>query len=164
MPEGDRASDIESRVGAWLERWVRGAASRPASVILAVLSLAGLAGYASATRIQIEGSTAALFSPDLPFKQNEHRYYAAFPTQYENMFIVVDALTPERAGWAAEALASELRAHPQRFHSVFLPGGGSFFERNAFLYLDTDELQMLADQLVTAQPYLAELSRDGSLR
>ncbi|MGI9590346.1 MAG: MMPL family transporter, partial [Myxococcota bacterium] len=126
--------------------------------------LAALAGYASVTRIEIEGSTAALFSPDLPFKQNEHRYYAAFPTQYENMFIVVDALTPERAGWAAEALASELRARPERFHSVFLPGGGSFFERNAFLYLDTDELETLADQLVLAQPYLAELSRDGSLR
>ena len=163
MPDG-HDSDTETRVGAWLEVWVCAVARRPFAVTAVLLALAGAAGFAAATSIEIEGSTDALFASDLPFKQNEHRYYDAFPTQYENMFIVVDALTPEGAGTAAEALAAALRARPERFHSVFLPGGGKFFERNAFLYLDTDELQELADQLVMAQPYLAELSRDGSLR
>ena len=162
MPERP-GGDIEGRVGAWLEAWVCGAARRPRWVLAFAFGLLVASGLA-ASKLTIEGSTEALFSPDLPFKQKESRYYDAFPTQYENMFIVVDGLTPEGASRAADRLAEALGALPERFRSVFQPGGGRFFERNAFLYLETDELEELADQLVLAQPYLAELSRDGSLR
>ena len=87
-----------------------------------------------------------------------------FPAQNDNLFIVVDAATPERAGEAAAALAARMAAMPERFHDVYLPGGGEFFERHAFLYLKTEELEKLADQLAEVQPYVAELARDGSLR
>jgi len=112
----------------------------------------------------IRGDTESLFSQDLPFKQVERRYQEAFPMLYENMFVVVDAPTPERAGEAAAALAARMEAEPRHFHRAYLPGGGEFFENHAFLYLETQELEDLADKLATAQPYLAELSRDGTLR
>jgi hopanoid biosynthesis associated RND transporter like protein HpnN len=155
---------FESRLGAWLAAWVTGAARRPFLVIVATALLLTGSSLYGVSHLAIEGSTDALFSPDLPFKRAERRYYEAFPTQFENMFIVVDAVSPERAGQAAAELAEHLRARPDTYNMVYLPGGGSFFERNAFLYLGTDELEELADRLAEAQPYLAELSKDGTLR
>jgi hopanoid biosynthesis associated RND transporter like protein HpnN len=133
-------------------------------VVLAFALATAASFYYSAGNLGIRGDTNSLFDPDLPFKQAERRYHEAFPTLYETMFVVVDAATPERAGEAASALAASLSQQPGFFHRAYLPGGGEFFEQHAFLYLDTDELEELADRLAEAQPYLAELSRDGTLR
>jgi hopanoid biosynthesis associated RND transporter like protein HpnN len=133
-------------------------------VTLGMLLATVASGYFVAGHLGIQGDTESLFAQDLPFKQVQRRYHEAFPMLYENMFVVVDAPTPERAGEAAAALAARLEAEPNRFHRAYLPGGGEFFENHAFLYLETEELQDLADRLAVAQPYLAELSRDGTLR
>ena len=133
-------------------------------VTLGMLLATVASGYFVAGHLGIQGDTESLFAQDLPFKQIQRRYHEAFPMLYENMFVVVDAPTPERAGEAAAALAARLEAEPNRFHRAYLPGGGEFFENHAFLYLETEELQDLADRLAVAQPYLAELSRDGTLR
>ena len=157
-------NSIEQAIGRWLARWV-GAVQRNAVKVTAGMSLATLAIlYYVVGNLGIHGDTESLFSQDLPFKRIERRYHEAFPMLYENMFVVVDAPTPERAGEAATALAARLEAEPRRFHRAYLPGGGEFFENHAFLYLETQELEDLADKLAIAQPYLAELSRDGTLR
>jgi len=154
---------LEDRIGRVLARWVGFVGRRPFSVILVtILAAAGVLLYASG-HLGIEGATEQLFAPDLPFKQAERRYHEAFPAQYENLFVVVDAVTPERAGEAAAALLARMQGEPRFFREAYLPGGGEFFEEHAFLYLDTAELEDLADRLAENQPYLAELSRDGSL-
>ena len=155
---------FEQRLGGVVAAWVVAVSRRPVWTILGVLLLTAAAGGYAATHLGIKGDTAALFSPDLPFKQAERAYYEAFPTQYENMFVVIDGVTPERAREAARELVAGLEAQPEAFRMVFLPGGGAFFEQHAFLYLGTEELEELADELAAAQPYLAELSRDGSIR
>jgi hopanoid biosynthesis associated RND transporter like protein HpnN len=157
-------NSIEQAIGRWLARWV-GVVQRNAVKVTAGMSLATLVIlYYVVGNLGIHGDTESLFSQDLPFKRIERRYHEAFPMLYENMFVVVDAPTPERAGEAATALAARLEAEPRRFHRAYLPGGGEFFENHAFLYLETQELEDLADKLAIAQPYLAELSRDGTLR
>jgi len=157
-------NSIEHAIGRWLAQWV-GVVQRNAVWVTAGMSLATLAIiYYVVGHLGIRGDTESLFSQDLPFKRIERRYHEAFPMLYENMFVVVDAPTPERAGEAAAALAARLEAEPRRFHRAYLPGGGEFFENHAFLYLETQELEDLADKLAIAQPYLAELSRDGTLR
>jgi hopanoid biosynthesis associated RND transporter like protein HpnN len=154
---------LEDRIGQSLARWVSFVAQRPFSVILVtILVTAGVLFYA-AGHLGIEGATEQLFAQDMPFKQAERRYHEAFPAQYENMFVVVDAVTPERAGEAAAALLTRMQGEPRFFREAYLPGGGEFFEEHAFLYLETAELEDLADRLAENQPYLAELSRDGSL-
>jgi hopanoid biosynthesis associated RND transporter like protein HpnN len=157
-------NSIEQAIGRWLAQWVgavqRHAVSATVGMLLATLAII----YYVVGHLGIHGDTEALFSQDLPFKRIERRYQEAFPMLYENMFVVVDAPTPERAGEAAAALAARLEAEPRRFHRAYLPGGGEFFENHAFLYLETEELEDLADKLAIAQPYLAELSRDGTLR
>jgi hypothetical protein len=156
-----RLEDLVARGVAWMV----GVSCRHAWLVtIAVLAAtAGILVYAG-QNLGIHGDTESLFSPDLPFKQREHRYLEVFPAQNDNLFIVVDATTPERAGEAAAALAARMQAMPERFHDVYLPGGGEFFERHAFLYLKTEELEKLADQLAEVQPYIAELALDGSLR
>jgi hopanoid biosynthesis associated RND transporter like protein HpnN len=52
----------------------------------------------------------------------------------------------------------------ETFASVYAPGVDPFFDRNGLLYLSTEDLEELADHLASAQPFLAELSRDRSLR
>jgi hopanoid biosynthesis associated RND transporter like protein HpnN len=155
---------LDAQLGRVMAAWVGGVDRRPWTAIAGTLLLALAGGWYAAEHLGIQGDTESLFSKHLPFKLAEKRFYRSFPSQFETMFIVIDAVTPERAGEAAEALAERLRAQPEDFSMVFLPGGGEFFERNAFLYLDTAELEDLADRLAEAQPYLAELSRDGSLR
>jgi hypothetical protein len=155
---------LEDGLGNALAAGVSACVRHPVATLLVVMLATAGAGAYAVGHLGIKGDTEALFSQDLPFKRAERRYYDAFPTQLENMFIVVDAVTPERAGEAAAALAARLSEERDDFRMVYLPGGGAFFEQHAFLYLGTDELEDLADRLAEAQPYLAELSRDGSIR
>jgi hypothetical protein len=156
-------TQVEERVGQVLARWVGFAATHPLAVIASAMLLAAACLHYASGHLGMEGATEELFARDLPFKQAERRYHEAFPAQYENIFVVVDAVTPERAGEAAAALLAGMQAEPRYFHAAYLPGGGEFFEAHAFLYLETAELADLADSLAESQPYLAELSRDGSL-
>ncbi len=156
--------ELEARLGHWVALWVDGVRLRAGAVIAAMLAASAGIGLYAAGHLEIQGDTDALFSSELPFKRAQASYHDAFPMLYENLFVVVDGVTPERAGAAASALAERMRAAPGYFHAAYLPGGGDFFEEHAFLYLETGELEELADQLARVQPYLAELARDGSLR
>ncbi len=157
-------NSIEATIGRLLARWVAAVHRHAVWVTVAMVLVTVALVFYVVGGLGIQGDTGSLFSKDLPFKQIERRYHEAFPMLYENMFVVVDAPTPERAGEAASLLAARLEAEPHRFHRAYLPGGGEFFENHAFLYLATDDLDDLADRLAVAQPYLAELSRDGTLR
>jgi hopanoid biosynthesis associated RND transporter like protein HpnN len=155
---------LEARIGPFLSRWV-GAVAGHAWLVVAAFGVATVASLLlAADRLAIRGDTESLFAADLPFRQAERRYQEAFPMFYENLFVLVDAPTPERAAEATSRLSEALSAEPETFRRAFVPGGGTFFEEHAFLYLSTAELEDLADRLAEAQPYLAELSRDGSLR
>ena len=135
---------------------------------VAVLLLALLAAGASLAfevgQLGIDGDTDRLFDPDLPFQRERTAFDAAFPALEDPMLVVIDAPSAARAVDAAAALAERLRADPELFASVFAPGTGEFFERNGLLYLGLDELDDLASDLARAQPFLAELARDPSLR
>ena len=112
---GERAivNSIEQTIGRLLAQWVgvvqRNAVSVTVGMLLATLVII----YYVVGHLGIRGDTESLFSQDLPFKQVERRYQEAFPTLYENMFVVVDAPTPERAGEAASALAARIEAEPR---------------------------------------------------
>jgi hopanoid biosynthesis associated RND transporter like protein HpnN len=155
---------FEAKVGSLLARCVDFCRRRPLLVIALSLLLAVASLVYSARNLGVRGDSEYLLSQELPFKQLERSYQEAFPLLYENIFVVIDGVTPERAGEAASALAERLQDRPEYFRGAYLPGGGDFFEQHAFLYLERDELEDLADRLAQVQPYLAELSRDGTLR
>ena len=146
-----------------LPRWIDAVRRHAAVVTLASAIVTLLAGAYVATNLVVDTDEDSLFSEELPHRVIEIEYNAIFPNLYENIVILVDAQNAEQARDAAVALAAKLEASPDLFSSVHLPQG-AFFEEHALLYMDTDELEDLADRLARVQPYLAGLAEDGTLR
>ena len=157
------AGSFEGRLTRFLVAWV-GAVRLRARKVLVATALFTLACIAfTATHLGINTSHTALLSDDLPFWREYMAFAEVFPILDEALLVVVDAEATVDARDAANALANRLREMPERFDSVFVPGGGKFFEREALLYLSVEELEELADQLATVQPILTALVRDQSL-
>ncbi len=154
--------------GAWrgrlLSAWVDGARRRAGWIALASALFTVACTLYMVRELGVETDTEAIFDEDLPFRVVESRLDAAFPMLEDAVFIVLDASSAERAEDAAERLAERLASQPDLYADVFVPGGGPFFARNGLLYRDLDDLEDLVDRLAAAQPFLAEVSRDPSLR
>ncbi len=144
----------------WVDLARRGAL---AVLLLSLLASAAALAYAIA-ELGINTSTKNMLSEDLPFRQNDRAMDAAFPQLDHQVLVVVEAASPEQAEDAARQIAAGLAARPDQIRGVFYPEGDRFFRRNGLLYLKLDELQSLADRLAAAQPLLAALNEDMSLR
>lgn len=151
---------LGSIAAAWMDVVCRRA--RSVTLVFVLLSLAGVV-YA-ARNLGLNSDEDDLFAEELPFVALRRDFYAAFPRLVDPVVVVIDADTLDLADAARDRLAEALRADPEHFAHVFEPGGGPFFEQNGLLYLSTDELYELSDSLAGAQPYLAELAGDPSLR
>jgi uncharacterized protein len=133
-------------------------------VILAAALLGAASAVYTARHFAISTDVSKLLSPDLPWRQRELAYQAAFPQQTESIVAVVEGPTPELATSAAAALTDELKQQPKLFRSVSVAGGGEFFDRNKLLYLPPDNLSQMMQRLTTASLLLGMLTRDPSLR
>jgi hopanoid biosynthesis associated RND transporter like protein HpnN len=131
-------------------------------VTLAAL-VAGYVLYFTANHLGIYTDTNKMLSPDLPFKIIYDDYQQSFPQFIDTMVVVVTGATPELAKDGAASLAQRLEQEPDLFKTVYLPSGGSFLEKHALLYPSTDELQQLADNLATVQPFLGRLILEPNL-
>jgi hopanoid biosynthesis associated RND transporter like protein HpnN len=154
---------LERRLVSLLVAWVEGARRRARSVLAATAVVTAASAVVSVLWIGIDTRHTALLDEDLPFWRYYHEFASAFPILDESLLVVIDAESPALARTAAKRLADRLQAAPERFSQVYVPGGDPFFERAALLYLSTDELEELSDDLARIQPLLAELSRDSSL-
>lgn len=135
----------------------------PKTIVLAALVLTVIcAGYA-VTHVAVNTDTTDLIDPNLPFRKTLARLDAQFPHRVDGLLVVIDAPTPEQATQARDRMAALLDAN-DRFAYVFKPGGGDFFRRHGLLYLSVDELETVTAQLADAQPVLAALAADPSLR
>ena len=105
-----------------------------------------------------------MISADVKFRRDHTAYVRAFPEFRETIVAVVEGATPERVEQAAADLAAALRADSEHFAAVDYPAGEPFFAEHGLLYLELDELAELTDRLAAAQPLLAALAEDPSLR
>jgi hopanoid biosynthesis associated RND transporter like protein HpnN len=138
-------------------------ARRPVPVVLAFLLLAAIALAISVQHLRIDTSTTEMISPDVSLRRNLSAFQQAFPDFNDTIVAVIEGATPERVDQAASALAEVLRASAQ-FTAVDYPSAEAFFARNGVLYLPLGELAELTDRLAEAQPLLAALVEDPSLR
>ena len=76
----------------------------------------------------------------------------------------MSAPTPEFAGAAAASLVKQLAPQTAHFHSVTDVQSGAFFARNGLLYVAQDELADRMRRLAQAEPMIATLAADPSLR
>jgi hopanoid biosynthesis associated RND transporter like protein HpnN len=132
-------------------------------VIVAVLLSAGILFY-SVKNFRIDTDITDMISENLPFRKMEKDFSKAFPNLNNTIVVVIDADSAERAIDARDRLADALEKEKDLFKSVYEPGGGPFFERNGLLYMSVDQLQDFGDSMSAAQPLLALISRDPSLK
>jgi uncharacterized protein len=134
-----------------------------AIILASALIVAGSSIYV-ARHFAVDSSITHLLAPDLPWRQRELAYQAAFPEQATSIIAVVSAPTPEFAGAAAAALVDRLSPQSDRFRSVTAAQGGEFFARNGLLYLSPDILAARMNKLSDAAPLIRMLASDQSLR
>ncbi len=138
-------------------------AKAPAVLAVALLVTIGL-GWFTATHLAMNTNTDDLIASDTPWRKRERAFDAAFPQMSDRTVIVIDGATADLADDAAQALADKLAADKSLFRTVYRPDGIQFFRQYGLLFLSTDELQKVADQLIEAQPLLGTLNADPSLR
>jgi hopanoid biosynthesis associated RND transporter like protein HpnN len=151
-------------VGESVVRLVEWSRRHAVPVVLLALAMTGVFGLYAANNLGIDTDSEKLLSDDLPWRQREIHFDALFPQNTRLLAVVVDGETVDLGEKATAKLAGWMRAHPELFRSVRRPDGGPFFDKNGLLYLKTDELQTMSDQLIAAQPLIGTLAADPSLR
>jgi uncharacterized protein len=166
LPEADalRGAASSSPLTTLARLVVGWTSHHPLKIITAFVILTAVSGVYVVRHFAIDTDVNALISADLPWRQRELAYEAAFPQSTQAILAVVDAPTPELASAAATALADQLSQDGGLFRSVEELGGGRFFEREALLFLDMPDLTATLTQLEGASPSLAILAADPSLR
>ncbi len=134
------------------------------SFVIATVGLTAVLGWYAVTTIGLNADTGGMLSRKLPFRKLWEDYKAAFPYDDDTLVIVLDGPNPDRVAVSASRLVKSLRMQPGLFQNVFYPQGNDYFRRNGLLYLSQAKLAQLGDQLAAAQPMLATLARDPSLR
>jgi hopanoid biosynthesis associated RND transporter like protein HpnN len=145
-------------------RAVGAAVARPWATLIAAIVLAAAAVIYTAGHFAMTTDTAALISPDVPWRVHERAMDDAFPQLRDSMLVVVDGKTPELAEDGAARLAAALAADPAHFRNVSRPDGGDFFAREGLLYGSPQEVHDATAALINAQPLLGPLAADPSLR
>lgn len=133
-------------------------------VLLATIVLSAASLTVTVQRLGINTDTSEMISRDLPFRQTWAAFKEAFPQLGNQLVIVIEAASADRADEASDAMRAALLKETERFRNVFAPSSDPFFLQNGLLFLDEDELSDLGDRLADAQPLLAKLNADQSLR
>ena len=141
------------------------ASSRHAKlVVLLATLLTALSAYYAVSHFAINTDSDTLIARDLPWRQRQEAFTKAFPQNDDLILVVIDGTTPEAAQDAADRLVARLKDRSDRFYFVRLPPEQSFFSKDGLLFQPAEKVQQVADQLGKAQPLLATLAADPSLR
>jgi hopanoid biosynthesis associated RND transporter like protein HpnN len=154
---------LDQKIGNYLARWVQWNVRYAYSVIaLFGAATLGLALYTS-NNLGISTDTTDMISERLEWRQNFKDFRTAFPERFQTILIVVDGQQPGIVREAARRMEADLAGKTDTIQKILQPGSGEFFDTHSLLYLNTDELQNLADRLTTAQPLVGRLSADFSI-
>lgn len=136
----------------------------PVPVLLAYLLLSGGFGSYAIKHLKLDTDQAHLISPNIPYRVAERTFDAAFPQTTDSLVAVIDAPTSSQADQAVDALRDKLAPQMDVFRRVTRPPEETYFRQHGLLFLSTDELTTLSDQLSAAQPMIGTLHQDPSLR
>jgi uncharacterized protein len=131
--------------------------------LLVGLVLAVVAGFYTARHFAINTDINTLISDKLDWRQRDIQFDKAFDRD-STILAVVDAPTPELATTASTALFDKLKDDSKNFVSIQPLGSGEFFEKNGFLFLQTQELAQMAGQFEAAAPLIEIMAGDPSIR
>ena len=139
-------------------------AARPRLVVLVALVVLGASLTFLTQNFSIRTDLDGLITRDLPWRQATAAIERAFPQMGDDIVVVIDGETPERAQQAAAALAKALGARRDLFSHVDQGNRGAFLDREGLLFLTLPEVKTATRALIDAQPLLGPLAADPSLR
>lgn len=151
-------------IGSILSTWVGAVVRRPLVTVCVVLLATVLAGVYAANTLRLQGDVTELVDSNASFLNNYDTYKANFPQHRRLNVVVIDGQNARQARSAMEGLLAGMASKSQLFANAYAPGDDAFLRRHALMFLDIDVLRGLIDQLAEAQPALAILARDPSLR
>jgi hypothetical protein len=151
-------------IAALIASVVATCARRPMRVVIAAMLLTAAALVYVVAYFAIDTDSARLIDDNVPWRQREKAFDAAFPHRTDLIAIVVDGGTPEIAEQATARLAQRLLSDASRYRAVWRPDGGPFFDRVGLLFESTESVAVTMQRLVAAQPLLGTLAADPSVR
>ena len=155
---------MNTYITSLLAAWVAAVARRPLTTVLLVLLAALFAGVYATGSLRLQGDVTELVDSDASFLRNYDAHKASFPQHRRLNVVVVDGQTALQARAALDVLIAGMATRGNLFDDAYAPGTDLFLRRHALLYLEPAALEQLVDQLAQAQPALAILARDPSLR
>lgn len=133
--------------------------------VLAFYLIATLGGaYYSAGHLTMDTDTGHLVGPNESWRKAQDDYYRAFPQFKDLLVVVIDATTPDMAREATDQLQKATLSRPDLFEDVRQGNSGPFFDQYGMLFLPLDKLQTIINATIQAQPFLANLAADPSVR
>jgi len=154
---------LKTRSHTFFLRWGNFTLGKPLVVLSIVVLLSVLALQYTAEHLSINTDTAELVAPDAPFQQTRRNYEKAFSQDLHTLLLVVESDSPELTKSAAKRLLRLIIADKDHFNSAYIPNDNEFFRQNGLLYLDTDELQTLSNNLSLAQPFIGRIAQQPNL-
>jgi hopanoid biosynthesis associated RND transporter like protein HpnN len=156
-----RYGEYTRQLLAW---WTRFVQRHPRMIIaLTLISTAAVLAY-SVAHFEMNVDIAGMISDKLRFRRLEEDFTKAFPNLSDTIVVIFDADNADLAISSRQTLAERLRREKGFFKSVYEPGGGDFFDKEGLLFLNVNELEDFGDSMAAAQPLLALLSQDLSVR
>jgi hopanoid biosynthesis associated RND transporter like protein HpnN len=92
------------------------------------------------------------------------RINAAFPQNSGLLVVVIDGRNADLAEDAAAKLFARMAERTDLFDTVRRGDGGPFYDRYGMLLLPTKDLEQISRSVIRAQPFIASLAADPSLR
>ena len=148
----------------FFEQLVRICYRYAAAAVALCLFAAAASAYYVAGNFEMDSNSENLLSPELEWRQRGVEFDAAFPQRNNLTLVVIDGATSERAEEAAIALKAALMPFKSEIPVLRDIQGDPFFARNGLLYQSLDELRATTADIIKAQPVLAPLAADPSLR
>jgi len=134
----------------------------PVVALAALLTI--FCSYYSARNFSINTDVNKLISPDLDWRKRELAVEAAFPHRLERILAVVEAPTSELATQATSELVERLSTNKEVFSTVREPAGGPFFNKNALLFLPTEQVATYTQEFARSQALIQVLVSDQNWR
>ncbi len=147
-----------------LERWVAMVARHPWLTLSLLSVVTVLLGWVAVDRFQMNSNLSDLIRQEGSWRDDFDAYKERFPDLVETAVVVVSGTSFQAVEQMTSRVESRLREQDAFFRAISAPQNDPFFRRHAFLYLDLDELDDMADRLAEAQPMLTAVAEDPSLR
>jgi hopanoid biosynthesis associated RND transporter like protein HpnN len=146
-----------------LSHWGNWTLRNPLLVLVIVGLLTFFAWQYTASHLSINTDTTDMIAPDAPFQKNLRNYEKVFSQDAHKILLVLESDTPELTKSATKRLGRLLSADKTNFESVYIPNENDFFHQNGLLYLDSNDLQTLSNNLSQAQPFIGRISQEPNL-